>query len=242
LLRPLLLQGADLLEVPYLRRAEEALSQTTNVPVGTLPVGRVPVGASLGSVHRALARRPTFPLIGRHFRRFVLLRAESADPRRRPFGLSTSGFLNGGARLYPPGYHFPLLFSAAAFASWVVLSRRGSGFPCEVAYCLTGVNGRRVGRPRRGLHVPLRRDASELGGSFDAAGMGCPTGWWGRQPSSLEPARGCKPGLQRHRSGTGRSSTFRCSGVTRRKEGTSLSLTVSVFAWPVAAVEGGSWA
>ena len=135
-----LLQIADPLEVPCLRRREDPLPQTPYVVLDLPPVDRQPVEELvLRSVHHprtaATGGSPSMIVVmasnlsfgsGVCRHRFF---TGSPDPRQHPFGSGhqpVSGRLSetagGGADHVS---RFPVAFRPPAFASWAILSRRG---------------------------------------------------------------------------------------------------------------------
>src|SRR5262249_55570438 len=123
---------------------------------GPPPVDGVPVGSSLGSVCRAVGLHPTCPSIG-----------GLRGALRVAHQVHVSSLSARAIGPYPPGYDFPLPFGWRRSLLGPSFARRGLGLP----------RGRLPGSagPRRGCHVPLRRDASGWG-ALSTPGPWCPDG------------------------------------------------------------------
>ena len=163
-----LLQVADLLEVPRLRRREDPLPQPPYVGLDRAPVD---LRASRGS--RPLVRSPRRPWPSRRltcpsgsgasviFSSQAHLTASARFRARAPGPVS--GRLSETDRLEEPTImsRFPVAFRPPAFASRSSDSRRGVGPSSRSAYRTTQRPG-----PRRGYRVPHARAATGVGALY----------------------------------------------------------------------------
>ena len=158
-----LLQTADLLKVPRLRRREDPLPQPPYVPLGRTPVHRMPARRLvLRSVRHSSRRGVQLALrfqrrCHRQSSRAHLTRVSAlSGPGTSPVSGQLSTTASGGAS---HASWVPAAFRPPASASRVILFPPGNW-----AFLTVGLPGTAPG-PGRGFHVPHLRDTTGVGAS-----------------------------------------------------------------------------
>ena len=159
-----LLQVADLLQVPCLRRREDPLPQTPYVLLRCTPVNSAPVeDRVLRSVHHAdVSWRPTCPSV-RASRSSSSSQAHlttSAPFRVRAMRARIRPVIRDDRRRSQPSVPVSCCLSTAGVRFLVILARWGIGPSLRSAYRAIWPG------PQRGCHVPHERDTTGVGAPY----------------------------------------------------------------------------
>ena len=170
------LQTTDPLQVPFPRRREDPLPQTSYVLLDPIPVQLVPVGkVVLRSVHHDLCRGVQLARRFQHHRHrhlHRLTRPASAPfrPRHQPL---SGQLIQTPAGSTVIGSGVPAAFRLPAFASRVIPIPPGGRRSSQSAHRSQALS---CAGPCRGYHVPHTQDATGLG-ALSTPGRRCSPGW-----------------------------------------------------------------